>query len=57
MPPVTNPRSTSGDLRHGPKWDESFTLTVGNAGGDLNGTDQRAIQAAIDAVARMAAGR
>ena len=40
-PPVTNPRSTSGDLRHGPKWDESFTLTVGNDKGDLNGTDQR----------------
>ena len=54
--PVTNPRSTSGDLRHGPKWDESFTLTVGNDKGDLNGTDQRAIQAAVDTVARMGGG-
>ena len=55
-PPVTNPRSTSGDLRHGPKWDESFTLTVGNDKGDLNGTDQRVIQAAVDTVARMGGG-
>lgn len=55
-PPVTNPRSTSGDLRHGPKWDESLTLTVGNANGDLNGTDHRAIQAAVDTVARMGGG-
>jgi len=55
-PPVTNPRSTSGDLRHGPKWDELFTLTVGNDRGDLNGTDQRVIQAAVDNVARMGGG-
>ncbi len=55
-PPVTNPRSTSGDTKHSPKWDESFTLTVGNAGGDLNGTDQRVIQAAVDTVARMGGG-
>ncbi|MBN9121396.1 MAG: right-handed parallel beta-helix repeat-containing protein [Planctomycetes bacterium] len=54
--PVTNPRSTSGDLRHGPKWDESFTLTVGNDRGDLNGTDQRVLQAAVDSVARMGGG-
>lgn len=55
-PPVTNPRSTSGDLRHGPKWDELFTLTVGNDRGDLSGTDQRVIQAAVDTVARMGGG-
>ena len=36
-PVVKNPRATSGDSRHEPKWDEAFTLTVGNAGGDLNG--------------------
>src|SRR5262249_40866293 len=54
--PVTNPRATSGDLRHGPKWDELFTLTVGNANGDLNGTDQRVIQAAVDTVARTGGG-
>jgi Right handed beta helix region len=55
-PLETNPRSTSGDLRHGPKWDESFTLTVGNEKGNLNGTDQRVIQAAVDTVARMGGG-
>src|SRR4051794_2263032 len=56
FPPVTNPRATSGDLRHGPKWDEMFTLTVGNDRGDLCGNDQRVIQAAVDTVARMGGG-
>lgn len=55
-PPVTNPRATSGDVKHGPRWDELFTLTVGNAGADLIGTDQRVIQAAVDTVARMGGG-
>ena len=55
-PPVTNPRATSGDGKHAPKWDESFTLTVGNDKGDLCGGDQRVIQAAIDTVARMGGG-
>jgi len=55
-PPVTNPRATSGDLRHSPRWDELFTLTVGNSNGDLNGTDQRVVQAAVDTVARMGGG-
>jgi len=53
---VTSPRATSGDAKHGPKWDELFTLTVGNDKGDLNGTDQRVIQAAVDTVARMGGG-
>jgi hypothetical protein len=55
-PPVTNPRATSGDLRSSPRWDDSLTLTVGNDKGDLNGTDQRVIQAAVDTVARMGGG-
>lgn len=55
-PPVTNPRATSGDARHAPKWDELFTLTVGNDKGDLCGSDQRVIQAAVDTVARMGGG-
>ena len=53
-PPVTHPRATSGDTRHRPRWDELFTLTVGTDKGDLCGTDQRVIQAAVDTVARMA---
>ncbi|MBM3983661.1 MAG: hypothetical protein FJ304_25995 [Planctomycetes bacterium] len=55
-PPVTAPRATSGDSRHAPKWDEAFTLTVGTDRGDLRGTDQRVIQAAVDTVARMGGG-
>jgi hypothetical protein len=55
-PVVKNPRATSGDSRHEPKWDEGFTLTVGNSGGELNGTTQRVIQAAVDAVARAGGG-
>jgi len=55
-PPVTNPRATSGDARQAPKWDELFTLTVGNEKGDLRGRDQRVIQAAVDTVARMGGG-
>jgi hypothetical protein len=55
-PPVTNPRASSGDTRHGPKWDEMFTLTVGNDKGDLCGKDQRVLQAAVDTVARMGGG-
>jgi hypothetical protein len=55
-PPVTDPRATSGDTRHGPKWDEMFTLTVGNDSGDLRGQDQRVVQAAVDTVSRMGGG-
>ncbi|MBX9627097.1 MAG: right-handed parallel beta-helix repeat-containing protein [Gemmataceae bacterium] len=55
-PPVTDPRATSGDTRHAPKWDERFTLTVGNDAGDLCGKDQRVLQAAVDTVARMGGG-
>lgn len=33
-----------------------FALTVGNSRADLNGTDQRVIQAAVDTVARMGGG-
>ncbi len=56
LPHVNNPRSTAGDTRYGPKWDEMFTLTVGNEKGDLCGKDQRVIQAAVDTVARMGGG-
>lgn len=55
-PPVNSPRATSGDLRHEPQWEERLTLTVGNAKADLNGTDEKVIQAAIDSVARRGGG-
>jgi len=55
-PPVTDTRATSGDRRHGPKWDEQLTLTVGNDKADLCGRDERVIQAAVDTVARVGGG-
>lgn len=55
-PPVTNPRQTSGDQAVQPKWAEELTVTVGNKDADIIGTDQRAIQAAIDHVARLGGG-
>ena len=47
-PKVTRPRATDGDSRSEPAWDELFTITVGNKGADINGSDDRAIQAAVD---------
>jgi polygalacturonase len=56
MPPVRNPRATSGDTRYEPTWDELYTVTVGNRDADLNGSSERVIQAAVDAVARAGGG-
>jgi hypothetical protein len=55
LPPVTNPRSTSGDAVE-PKWDERLTITVGPAKADLVGTDEKVLQAAVDYMARMGGG-
>ena len=55
-PPVTNPRQTSGDTAVQPDWEETLTITVGNAEADLVGSDQRVIQAAVDQVARLGGG-
>src|SRR5262245_66290303 len=55
-PPVIDPRSTSGDRLYGPRWDEQFTITVGNDKADLCGRNERVIQAAVDTVARMGGG-
>src|SRR3954469_21183182 len=52
-PPVTNPRATDGDAAREPAWDERLTLTVGPDRGDLSGLDDKAIQAALDYVARL----
>lgn len=56
LPRVTNPRSTDGDDRFEPNWDERFSLTVGAQDGDLMGKDDRVLQAAVDYVARMGGG-
>jgi hypothetical protein len=39
-----------------PKWEETLTITVGTKGADIVGSDQRAIQAAVDHVARLCRG-
>lgn len=55
-PPVTVPRQTSGDMAVQPKWEEGLRITVGMKDADIVGSDQRAIQAAVDSVARMGGG-
>jgi hypothetical protein len=55
-PAVTNPRATDGDDRHEPDWAERLTLTVGPKDADLVGKDDKAIQAAVDYVARLGGG-
>ena len=55
-PTVTQPRQTSGDRAVQPVWQETLTVTVGNQDADIVGTDQRAIQAAVDSVARLGGG-
>lgn len=55
-PAVTYPRQTSGDRNVQPNWSEQLTVTVGEKQGDIVGSDQRAIQAAVDHVARFGGG-
>jgi parallel beta-helix repeat protein len=55
-PPIKTPRQTSGDKVVQPKWEEQLTVTVGNKDADIVGADQRAIQAAVDHVARLGGG-
>ena len=58
LPPVTDPRATDGDDVHEPDWDERLTITVGQADGhaDIVGKDDKALQAAVDYVARLGGG-
>ena len=55
-PPVRHARQTSGDLASQPDWDERLTITVGPTSGDLVGTSQRVLQAAVDYVAGLGGG-
>jgi hypothetical protein len=55
LPPVTNPRATSGDAIE-PKWDERLTITVGPKKADLVGSDEKVLQAAVDYMARVGGG-
>ena len=54
-PKVKRPRATSGDLLE-PGWSERLTMTVGNRKADLVGATDKAIQAAVDYVARFGGG-
>ena len=55
-PEVRNPRATDGDERAQPVWDEMLTLTVGVDSGDMMGSSDRVLQAAVDSVARLGGG-
>ena len=55
-PVVIRPRATSGDAGSEPDWSQRLTLTVGPKGADLIGTGDRALQAAVDYVARLGGG-
>jgi len=53
---VVNPRATDGDDRYEPKWDERLTIRVGPKKGDIVGTTEEAIQAAVDYAAARGGG-
>ena len=53
--PITDPKAISGD-RIEPEWDELLTITVGPREGDLVGTSEKVLQAAVDYVARRGGG-
>lgn len=53
--PRSRARAIAGDPID-PKWEEKLTLVVGPQGGDIAGTTEKAIQAAVDAVARLGGG-
>ena len=55
-PAVTRPRATSGDDASEPDWKERLTITVGPEKADLIGATDRALQAAVDYVARLGGG-
>lgn len=55
-PRVTSPRATSGDTAIEPNWDERLTITVGNKEGDLIGSNEKVLQAAVDLIARLGGG-
>lgn len=55
-PVVDNPRASSGDSAHEPAWQERLSITVGPRDADIVGSDHRALQAAVDYVARLGGG-
>src|SRR5262245_44979792 len=55
-PVVVNPRATSGDAVAEPDWEERLTVTVGPKEAQIVGTTDKALQAAVDSVARFGGG-
>ncbi len=55
-PSVSQPRAIAGDDVVEPDWAERLTITVGPTKADLVGTTDRALQAAVDYVARLGGG-
>jgi hypothetical protein len=53
--PVRNPRATSGDTVE-PDWSQRLTVTVGPGQADITGATEKALQAAVDYVARLGGG-
>lgn len=55
-PRVTQPRSTSGDSAIEPDWAQRLSITVGPKDADIVGATDKALQAAVDYVARLGGG-
>lgn len=55
-PPQAAPRATLGDSVAEPDWQQRLTITVGPADADIIGTTDKALQAAVDYVARFGGG-
>ena len=47
-PRISNPRATSGDKIVEPDWEQRLTIKVGQQQGDLIGSSQKVLQAAVD---------
>ncbi len=56
QPPVRKPRATDGDEAFEPDWEQRLTIRVGRREGDLVGSDDKVLQAAVDYVARLGGG-
>jgi hypothetical protein len=54
--PAPSPRATLGDSVVEPAWEQRLTITVGPANADIVGSSEKALQAAVDYVARFGGG-
>lgn len=54
--PQFTPRATMGDSTVEPVWEQRLTVTVSAANADINGASEKAIQAAVDYIARFGGG-